>query len=511
MADAGESPGPTETAPRETASRGWVFIAGSKMWFVLTSTAINLLLPRVFASAAVYGLFATAFGLLSILNNVLVAATLQTTSKMTSEDEARAEATLRRGLLLQGTFGAVLATLVFVGAEPFARDLLLDPALTPLFRIGATVVMAYTLYATLIGSLNGRHRFRGQAGLDAGFSLLRTIGILGGAGLGLGAVPAMGGFALAATGILVAAFVLVGPGRSGQGAPAVRRWVGFAAPIWGYQAFLNAVLLGDVGVLKRTLTELAREGGLGAAAAAELASRELGYYSAAQKFALVPFQLMLSVTFVVFPAVSRAASLGDGEEVRRVIRGALRFALLLLLAFASPIAGAADGVMQLIFPPEYLAGSGALSVLVFGMVALGLFVVCATILSGAGRPGLAAGIAAVALLVVVVGNRGLVLATGLGPETLRAGAIGTTVGMTVAFGLAAGVVVRSFGALFPPATLARAPLAALAGYGVARFVPHDSPLGALAALAAGFAGVLGVLAAVGELRVEEIRRLLRRG
>jgi len=169
-AGAGDGPeaAPVRDPGAQTAARGWVFIAGAKAFFVLTSTAINFLLPRVFGNPGVYGLYATAFGLLSILNNVRVAGTLQTTSKMVSEDEAHAPQTLRRGLALQGALGAALAAVVFAAAGPFAEEVLLDPALAPLFRVGACVVLAYTLYATLVGSLNGRHQFRAQAGLDAG-------------------------------------------------------------------------------------------------------------------------------------------------------------------------------------------------------------------------------------------------------------------------------------------------------------------------------------------------------
>ena len=48
--------------------------------------------------------------------------------------------------------------------------------------------------------------------------------------------------------------------------------------------------------------------------------------------------------------------------MRRYIRGAMRFSLLVLLAIAAPISGAAEGVMHIVYPGAYLAGSAALSV-----------------------------------------------------------------------------------------------------------------------------------------------------
>ena len=57
------------------------------------------------------------------------------------------------------------------------------------------------------------------------------------------------------------------------------------------------------------------------------------------------------------------------------------------IAIAAPVSGAADGVLRLAYQPEYLAGSQALSVLAPGMACFALFVIGATILSGAGMPG----------------------------------------------------------------------------------------------------------------------------
>ena len=83
------------------------------------------------------------------------------------------------------------------------------------------------------------------------------------------------------------------------------------------------------------------------AVAGENAQTLVGYYRAAQTFAFVPYQLILSMTFIVFPMVSRALASNDEDAARRTIQGALRFSMLALLAIACPIAGASDGVMRI--------------------------------------------------------------------------------------------------------------------------------------------------------------------
>jgi stage V sporulation protein B len=444
----------------------------------------------------------------AIVTNVLIVATMQSVSKFVSEDESRAETTLRQGLRVQALVGGVLALALFVLAPEISRALL-DDQLTPLLRIASTVVFAYALYAALVGSLNGQHLFARQAKLDATFSTLRTIGILGGAALGLGAIGAVAGFATAAASIVTLSLIWIGFGAPAKPGEKIqrRRWLGFMAPIWAYQTCLNGILLIDLQVLKRTVTEMAMGGAV--RDAVDVANQLVGYYRAAQTFAFVPYQLMISMTFVVFPMISKATSIGDRDTARATIENAMRLSLLVLLLLAAPISGAAHGVMRLVYPPDYLSGAPALSVLVFGVVAFAMFAVSATAISGAGRPAVAAVIAALSLASVIVSNRVLVLRAGLGDRTLAAAAMGTTIGMMVASLLSAAVVYRMFGVFVPVRTWIRAGLAAAGGYAAAHAVPHDSPLLALAALVLGFLSSLLVLVVTGELGSKDWAALRR--
>src|SRR5690606_38203138 len=185
----------------------------------VTSYGIQLGLPRLLGSPQLFGLYSAAMNVVSIIDNVLIAATIQTVSKLVSEDDEAAPGTLRQGLKIQCVVGAALAGGLFVMAPVLGEDVLLDPALTPLLQVGCTVVMAYALYAALVGSLNGHRMFRRQAGLDMAFSPLRTGGILGAAALGFGAIGALSGFAFAAVGILVVGLVVVGTGTRQPGRP----------------------------------------------------------------------------------------------------------------------------------------------------------------------------------------------------------------------------------------------------------------------------------------------------
>lgn len=496
------------TAPAQTreAGRGVLSMTGAKLYFIVMGYTVQLALPRLLGTPEAFGLYSAAMSVVSILNNLLIVATIQTVSRQVSRQAhggAQQEGTaLRQGLRIQLLVGAALA-LGLVVAAPGLALVKGDPRIVPLLRTAAIVLFCYAVYATLVGSLNGRRRFLQQAGLDITYSTLRTVGILGAAALGLGALGAFQGFAAAAVLVLCVALWKVGTGAPGGKAP-LRAWLSFMAPLWAYHLCLNLILQFDLFLVTSSVTHLSAGAGMAADAASALGNRYGGFYRAAQTFAFVPYQLILSVAFVVFPMVSSAVSVGDAAATRSYIRSALRFSLIVLVAIAAPVSGAAAGVMRIAYQPEYLAGAPALAVLSPGMACFALFVVGATILSGAGLPGRAAAVAGVAVVLVVGCNLGFVRAVGVGPLTLTAAAAGTSVGTGFALLTMGTMVYRRFGAFLPLPSLLRVLGAGAVAFWVARLCPHDAPLPALGALVAGGLSFLLALVVAGELGAAEL-------
>jgi stage V sporulation protein B len=489
-----------------SAGRGVLSITGAKLYFIITGYAVQLLLPRFLGSPEAFGLFSSAMNVVSILNNVLIAATVQTVSKHVSQELEHASTTLRQGLQLQLAVGGVLSVALWALAPWLAGRVLLDAALAPLIQISAVVVLCYALYAALIGVINGRQRFAQQATLDVTYTTLRTLCMLGAAALGFGALGAMVGFAGAVVSVLLLALFLVGTGERGRRI-GWKHWLLFMAPLWLYQLCLNLMLQVDLSVLKGSIAALDLDAGMPAQAAADAASRMAGFYRATQTFAFVPYQLILSVTFVVFPMVSQAVSAGDHEASQRYIRAAMRVSLLVLLAIAAPVSGAAGGVMRIAYPDAYLAGSGALAVLSLGMVCFALFTIGATIMSGAGRPGLPATVAAVTVALVVGCDLLLIRIVGAGEHTLLATATGTSLGMGFSL-LAIGIAVyKRFGAFIAPGTAVRVLFSAGVGWLVAHAVPAHSALLALGALVAGGLTFVTALLATRELGAADFELL----
>jgi Polysaccharide biosynthesis protein len=174
-----EAPAPASAAATDgsTAARGAVFIGFAKLYFMLSGFVQQVLLTR-FVGAAEFGAFAVVNNVISIVNNTVVQATIQSVSKYTAEDDARAGAVQRAGLRMQVVLGAALALAIFLGAPLIAR-FEEAPRYTSYFRIAAAIPFLYALYAVFVGSANGLRRFRTQASFDVGFSTAKTILLLG--------------------------------------------------------------------------------------------------------------------------------------------------------------------------------------------------------------------------------------------------------------------------------------------------------------------------------------------
>jgi O-antigen/teichoic acid export membrane protein len=487
-------------------------MTGAKAFFVVGGLAVQLGLPRLLRSPEEYGLYATATALLAILTNTLTQAAVQTASKHVSEaDDPRVA--LRHSLSLALGVGAAVALALFALAEPLATLVLHDARVAPLLRIASAIVLAYSVYATAIGHLNGQRDFARQARLDLSFTLVRTTGLLVGGALSIGALGAMLGFSGAAVTMALVALAFVGLGRSGGGTRTAA-WLAFFGAIALHQLALNGLLQLDVEILKARVASLALASGAGAEEAASRASTEAGLYRAAQSIAFVPYQLILAVTLVLFPTVARARSAGDAEAATRAVRGALRFSLVALVLTAAPVAGAGEGAMRVLFDARYAPGGDALTVLALGQIAFTLFVVGSTAISGDGAPILVALSAALGVVVTVALAAIGIEAAGLDGPLRMAAAGGAASGCVLAVALVLVLVARRFSsAAIPWVSLARGALAGAAGFALAHALPHGSRVEGLVQLVAGGLASLAVLALSRELGADDValvRRILRR-
>jgi stage V sporulation protein B len=497
-----------EAAPAIGAGRGLVFISAAKLWFMVAGYVIQFGLPRALGSPEKYGLWVLVLSLVSPLNNVMVTATIQGVSRFASESTNHGGAVVRAALRMQVLLGGS-ATVAFFLLAPVVAWFEHDPALTPYLRLAAVIVGAYGFYAVFVGAANGSHAFHKQAGLDVTFASLRALLVVGAAALTGSALSAVGGFVVAALLILLLSIAWVGIGPAPTSkmeiGPLIRFFLGVAA----YLLIVNLLMFVDGLLLKRLVAEAAIRAG--AADPSAVANLQEGIYGAVQALARIPYQLILAVTFIVFPLVSKATLAGDAERARRYVATTLRYSLLAVALFAVLLGARPTAVMRLFYRPAYALGAPALQFLLFGYVCFSLFTIAGTIVNGAGRtrPPLLIGLATLVFSVVACWL-GLSFALASGRDPLLYVATATTAAMTLGLGLFGLYLRREFGAFIHPLSIARVAVSAGAAVLVGCLWPKTGflagKLGTLISCAAVGAAFLGTAMALGELRPKEILR-----
>jgi stage V sporulation protein B len=491
----------TKTEAAVVAGRGAIFIGFAKVYFMISGLLQRILLTRLVGPAD-FGDFAVVNNFVSIVNNTVVQATVQAVSKFTAEDDARAGAVQRAAIRMQLALGLFIGAVLFFGA-PVVANLWHAPRCTPYFRIAAFIPLVYCLYTVFVGSANGLRRFRTQASFDVGFSTAKTVLLLGCAWIW----NVSGAF----LGFVTAAVVILGYAARTMwmASPAefpIGRLVRYMVGVVTFGLLINLALNYD-GLLLRRFAATAP--GMNADAAAVIA----GNYEALRTFALLPYQTLLVVTFVIFPLVSRATFQEDREATRVYVTQTMRYALILAAAMGIVLAARPAALFGVIYKPEYRAGAPALPILAAGQCCLALLAVACAILNAAGRTRTTVSLMLLTLVVGAAGLAVLIPRAEPGSAMLVAAASASALGM--AAGLAAALVVlrARLGGSPPIKTVARVAAAIAAAVIVARLVPGQGKLVGLAVMALAAFAYAAVLLATREFGPEDrakFARVLRR-
>lgn len=456
----------------KAAGRGVLLIAAAKMYFIVASSALELLLPKLLG-AITFGAYGFVTQAVSAINNVIVTGTIQSVSRFTTAetDAAGADAVKARGLKLHLLVGLPIA-LLFAAGAPLLSHAVHDPSKTGPLMLASIIVAAYAFYCVFVGSANGTRAFHKQAILDMTFATLRVVGIVGAAAAGFGVYGAVGGWAAAACTILLIAAVWVGIPRArgearaaspAEGRSPLQQMAAYLGGIAVYLFLTNLLLSTDAFLLKRLAAEWYHAQGVILDEAAKLADAQVGYYRAVQVLARLPYQLMLAVTFIVFPLVSRATFEQDAAATRGYISTTMRYSLIASALMASVLAARPTALLDLPYPTAFAdVGGPALAVLALGHVAFVLFTIAGTVLNSAGRTRDAIVISAVTLALVAGALWVIVPRFEPGWQMLFACAAATTAAMALGAILSGVALVKRFGAFVPIATVVRVAIAAAA-------------------------------------------------
>jgi stage V sporulation protein B len=439
-----------------STGRGGLAVAGAKIYFILLGLVQQIALPRVLGLDG-YGALSRVLSISSITYNPITTMSIQAVSRtVVQAPPEELGATVRRVLGWHALFGLVLAAGFALLSPLIARLAGAGHVETPL-RILAAILFIYSLYTPLIGIANGQKRFVVQAGFDVVSATLRTLGLVVGAFVArrlsfAGPSGSALGFVLSSLLVLFIAASVIGSGKPGRSQLSLGQYVKLALPLLLGQALLNLLFQADLTLLGRFASQAA----LAAHAPLTRADALVGAYRATQLFSFLPYQILIAITFILFPMLAAAAQEGDAAAIARYVRTGLRLSLIIVGAMVSVTLGLAPRLLELLFGADAAAlGGRALGLLALGFGAFAIFGILTTVLNSLGRERQSMWVTAFA--VVIVGALCFSRAHGapLSENLLWLTAQATSTGLGVATLIAAYLVYRAAGALVSPWSLLR--------------------------------------------------------
>jgi stage V sporulation protein B len=497
-----------------SAGRGGLAVGGAKLYFILLGLVQQIVLPRVLGLNG-YGALSRVLSLASITYNPITTMSIQAMSRtVVQAAPGELPATLRKVMTLHVAFGVVVAA-TFAALSPWIAASAGAGHVEGPLRILSGVLLLYAIYTPLIGVANGQKRFLVQAGFDVLSATLRTLGLVLGALVAQraqqgGPAGSAVGFVVSGTVVLVLAASVIGVGRAGSTSLKLGSYLGLAVPLLLGQVLLNLLFQADLTLLGRFASEGAARTGL----PLDRADALVGAYRATQLFSFLPYQILIAITFILFPMLASAAKSQDRDAIARYVRTGLRLSLMIAGAMVSVTSGLGPRLLALLFGAEASAlGGRALGLLALGFGAFAIFGILTTVLNSLGRERQSMWVTAFAVVVVVALCFGRASGAAPSEELLWLTAQATTTGLASATLVAAWLVYRAAGALVPPLTLLRTVAALLVATLLAR---GAFPAGKLVTLVAAvvtpcfYVAVLIVTRELGKADLDTLRRVVKR-
>jgi stage V sporulation protein B len=461
--------------------------------FLVSSYIVHFGLGRYWSSEPeTYGTFGVVLALMSTTNLLLTSGFPRAASKYIAEDNARLSTIVRDSRRTQVLFSLLIFALYF-GLAGVIANLLNDPELTPYIRISALPIPFYALYAIYSGGyLNGLREFSKQAKARTAFSVAKVGIVFALVLLGLSVKGAILGYLCAAVVGLLLAWRYLKPVGKGSTNFDWRKLIRFGVPATLFAAMLFLIMSIDLFAVKAI-----GEGDV-----------DTGYYTSATTIARVPYFIFTGLALALLPSISRSTSINDLKLTARYISQSMRYMLMLLIPGVLIVSATSTDLISLVYSSKYIEAASPLSVLVFGLASLTVFLVLAHIIMGSGKPNVVFGIALplvamdIALNIIFIPRYGLLGAA-------WATTITSIIGMTTA----AIYVFRRFKALVSARSVIKICLASLAIYAIALQVslsPFFLPL-IYVGLFAIYLGLLLLMKELSRGDVETFKRIVPLG
>jgi stage V sporulation protein B len=332
---------------------------------------------------------------------------------------------------------------------------------------------------------------------------------------------ATAGAVLAALGILLLALRITGtgarfdPSARPAGVPRFSAYLSLIVPVMIAQLFVNGLMQADIFMLGRYLSLSAAQsplpltpGGI-AAEPAQAANEWVAVYRACQLFAFLPYQLLFSVTQVLFPMLARAKKEEGDVRVAELVSRGSRIGAIVCGLMVTVIVAIPESLIRLAYDAEISAAGGpALRILVLGQAAFAMLGLATTILVSLGRERAAMTLTAIALTLLIAGCMVLVPNAPFGrPQVMAAAtAAAGALGVSLLFGVVSAR--RVAGGFIPLKTALRVGLCIAASAALGLYLPRFGKVVTLVVAPAIAITYVVVLVVTGELGKSDLAMVL---
>jgi stage V sporulation protein B len=495
-------------------------VLGAKVFFLVVGFVQQPLI-RLVVGLADFGALAQALVVANTVNNVIVSSGTQGVSRAVAGAPGHEDEALRATLKVHVPLAFAVAGAMVLATPAYARFERAGDVVAPLLVL-AGVALLYGLYAPLIGYLNGRNRFGRQAALDVTFGALRTAGLIGVgyAFVSRGSSGVLGttvGWVAAAACILPLAARSTGLGRRiepagarPRGVPETRAYLTMLMPIAGAQLCTNVLTQMDMALLGRFLGGSAAAEELAGGALRESVKSWMAIYRECQTFAFLPYQLLFSITLVLFPMLARARAERDEVAVRSYVARGSRLAAIFCGLLVGVVVAMPESMLAFAYPADAVRGADVLRIMALGQAAFAMLGIATTVLTSLGDERVSAIVTLGAVVAVATACAVLVPNAPFGHAQLVRSAEATAIALCAALLIASVIVRARSGAFVPAATIARVTFALGACVAVGLVMPRVgrlvTPLVAMV-VGAGYLALLVVTGEVGRADVAMVRAL----
>jgi stage V sporulation protein B len=285
-------------------------------------------------------------------------------------------------------------------------------------------------------------------------------------------------------------------------------------PIAGAQLCTNLLMQIDIALLGRFLSEHAPMGLDTVEAQRDTVKGWVAIYKECQTFAFLPYQLLFSVTLILFPMLARARADKDEAAVRAYIAHGARLAAIFCGLLVGVIVAMPESLLSFAYGAADAArGGDVLRTLALAQGAFAMLSIATTVLTSLGRERTAALLTLAAVVLVAGSCAAIVPWAEAGHAQLVRSAQATCIALTTTLVVAGAVVRRRTGAFVPGTTILRTGLALVVCAAVGLVSPRASRLAtpclALAVAALYFA-VLVVTREIGRADLAMVKGLRAR-